>query len=234
MNNNKKLAIILTILVGILNVGCKMSKEQQETALNDCFGSNDKNACQALIDNGLASVKKCNEYNCLVIGAIYYQAKKYRVAISYFEKTINLGDDRGYVALGEVYKELKDYFNAKKNYEIGCNKTNKNQAVSCFNLALLYNEGQGVRQDQHKTYELYKKSCDMENAMACNNLGVLYSKGKGVKQNHSIAKQYYGKACDLGEQMGCDNYKQQNEYSVYEKWLKPFVEPLMESLENLL
>lgn len=45
MNNNKKLAIILTILVGILNVGCKMSKEQQETALNDCFGNNEWQKC---------------------------------------------------------------------------------------------------------------------------------------------------------------------------------------------
>ena len=116
--------------------------------------------------------------------------------------------------MGLAYDKLNDYFNAKKYYEIGCNKVGDMQSGSCHNLGLMYYEGQGVRQDYHKAAELYKKACDMKDAMACNNLGALYGEGLGVKQNLTIAKQYYGKACDLGDQIGCDNYKNYNEAGV--------------------
>ncbi|RDU51662.1 sel1 repeat family protein [Helicobacter sp. MIT 01-3238] len=130
-----------------------------------------------------------------------------------------MGDNRAsrvYSLLAGAYYKLQDYYNAKKYYEIACNKGNDeySQAEDCYNLGVLYNGGQGVRQDYYKAHELWKKACDMKYGFACNNLGVRYINGQGVRQNSSTAKQYFGKACDLGSQNGCDNYRKLNNQGV--------------------
>ncbi len=210
----KRLTFALGILVGSVSIGMSaMSDDEWEKARHNCFENEDKSACQTLIDNGLASVEQCVKGNCGFVGVIYDKAGHYREAIPYYEKLIALGDNSGYGLLGYAYYKLADNFNAKKYYEIGCNKGNGDisQSEPCCNLGVMYDLGKGVRQDYAKARELYKKACDMKNGVACNNLGYLYGKGLGVRQNLSIAKQYYGKACDLGYQMGCDNYKKYNE-----------------------
>lgn len=207
----KRLTFALGILMGVVNIGMgAMSNDEWNRAKYNC-AENDKSACQAIIDNGLPSVGQCDKESCGPIGAVYYKAERYKEAIPYFEKAIALGDNKRYpmFLLARSYDKLQDYYNAKKYYEIGCSKGNEDlsQADNCYNLGLMYNEGQGVRQDYYKAAELYKKACDMKYGAACNNLGLLYAKGQGVKQNHSTAKHYFGKACDLGEQVGCNNYK---------------------------
>ena len=213
----KKLVLICGVIVSLLSVGMgAMSQNEWERAVDECFYQDNKNVCQTLIDNGLASVEQCGKDkgkgNCYFIGAVYYKAGHYREAIPYFEIVIALGDNRAYTMLGFAYYELNDYFNAKKYFEIGCNKVS--EPFCCFTLGGMYYNGQGVRQDYHKARELWKKACDMKKAGACNNLGVLYNSGQGVKQNLSMAKQYFGKACYLGVQSGCDNYKALNEAGV--------------------
>ena len=210
----KKLVLVFGILAGALSVGMSaMSKNELERAGYNCLDG-DTSACQALIDNGLPSVEECTKDTCIFFGAVYHTAGHFREAIPYFERAIALGNNSAYDLLGLTYADLNDYFNAKKYFEIGCNKVSDMQSESCYNLGVMYVEGQGVREDYHKARELYKKACDMKNGFACNNLGALYGKGQGVKQNRSIAKQYYGKACDLGNQLGCDNYKEYNEKGV--------------------
>ena len=209
----KKLALVCGILVSVVSLSLgKMSSEEANKAFNNCINA-DKSACEALINNGLPSVEKCDKDTCGFAGAVYYNAKRYKEAIPYFEKAIALGDNKVYGFLGLIYHDLQDYHNAKKYFEIGCNKGNGSlaQAESCSNLGVLYHNGQGVRQDYAKAAELLKKACGMKNGIACNNLGVLYGRGEGVRQDKSIAKQYYGKACDLGFQLGCDNYKLLNQ-----------------------
>lgn len=211
----KKLVLMCGVLVGMVSVSMGvMSDEERQRASNNCFENSDKSACQALINNGLVSVEQCNKDSCWFVGGIYYLAGRYREAIPYFEKVIALGgDNRTYQSLGNVYLHLQDYYNAKKYYEIACDKGNGDifQSATCHNLGVMYANGEGVRQDYAKAAKLYKKACDMKYGGACNDLGVQYDKGQGVRQNRSTAKQYYGKACDLGEQMGCDNYKKINQ-----------------------
>ncbi|MGX3044629.1 tetratricopeptide repeat protein [Helicobacter sp. T3_23-1056] len=161
----------------------------------------------------------------------YMSLKDYKKAISYYEKLIASGDNRGYDSLARVYHlGLGDYVNAKKYYEIVCDKVSDSQSNSCFQLAAMYADELNiyngvVRRDYHKAAELYKKVCNMkeksfETMYACNRLGVLYRDGKGVAQNLSIAKQFFGKACDLAcdfgfiSFLGCDNYKDLNEAGV--------------------
>ena len=210
----RKLVLVCGILASVVSVGMgAMSDEEWERAKHNCFQNKDKNACYALINDGLVSVQQCyigkGKGSCGVVGLTYYEVGRYREAIPYLKKVIALGDNDVYAFLGRAYYELQDYYNAKKYAEIGCNKGNGVlfQAEVCFNLGLMYIKGEGVRQDYHKAHELYKKSCDMKYGRACNNLGVLYDKGLGIRQNLSTAKQYYGKACDLGFQERCDNYK---------------------------
>lgn len=194
-----------------------MSNDEWEKARYNCFENEDKSACQALINSGLKSVEQCdNKEVCVSAGNIYAKAERYREAIPYYEKAIALGDNGGYGLLAIVYHKLQDYYNAKKYSEIACNKGNGDlaQSESCYNLGVMYKNGEGVRQDYHKAHELYKKACDLKYGSACNNLGYLYGRGLGVRQNLSTAKQYYGKACDLGEQVGCNNYKKLNEQGI--------------------
>lgn len=214
----KKLVLAFGILASVVSVGIgAMSEEELRRTVYNC-SKEDKSACQALINNGLPSVEQCNKSygknDCVAVGTVYFVAERYREAIPYFEKAIALGDNRGYVLLGDVYYELQDYFNAKKYYEMGCNKGNGDtfQSEPCYRLGYMYVNGKGVRENPHKGYELYKKACDMEYAYACVAMGRLYAYGlDGVKPNVSIGKEYFGKACDLGEQVGCDNYKAYNE-----------------------
>ena len=213
----KKLALVCGILASVVSIAMgDISSEEWEKARYNCLLNEDKSACEALINDGLVSVEQCNKDNCGSVGAVYYFAGRYRETIPYHEKAIALGDNKGYGALGFTYHSLQDYYNAKKYYEIACNKGDGDlvQAEICYNLGVLYYEGKGVRQYYHKAFELYKKACDMKESYACNNLGFLYDYEKGVRQNLSTAKQYYGKACDLGEQMGCDNYRKANEQGV--------------------
>lgn len=213
----RKLVLAFGILVGVVSVGMgAMSDDEWNRARHNCFEDEDKNACEALINNGLVSVEQCDKDSCLSVGAVYNAARRYREAIRYYEKAIALGDNRGYGLLGNIYIKFQDYYNAKKYYEIACNKGNGDlyQSEPCSNLGIMYHYGKGVRQDYTKASELYRKACDMKYDLACNNLGVLYDGGQGVRQNRSTAKQYYGKACDLGEQLGCDNYKLLNSQGV--------------------
>ena len=88
--------------------------------------------------------------------------------------------------------------------------------VACFNVGLMYQNGQGVKQDFVNAKKYFEKACNANEAKSCVGLGVMYGIGEGVKQNLSTAKQYFGKACDLGEQVGCDGYREINEQDV--KW----------------
>ena len=215
----KKLALACGILASVVSVSVSMgamSYEEWQRARHNCFENHDKSACEALINNGLVSVEWCDKEICAFLGSIYYQAGYFKEAIPYYEKAIALGDNRGYASLGTTYHKLQDYYNAKKYYEIACNKGNGDifQSEPCLKLGLMYCEGKGVRQDYAKAAELYKKACDMKYGFACNELGVLYNNGQGVRQNRSTAKQYFGRACDFGEQTGCDNYRKLNNLGV--------------------
>ena len=80
----------------------------------------------------------------------------------------------------------------------------------CYNLGLMYVNGNGVEKDFIKAAQLFKKACDGGNMHGCGFLGFMYEKGDGVRQDIYMAKEYYGKACDLGDQDGCDEYKRLN------------------------
>ena len=120
----------------------------------------------------------------------------------------SIGFSKDLTELGYEAYNKGDYQKAAELWQKACDS---GEAWGCAILGVLYQNGQGVKQNYQKAAQLYQKACDGGSAVGYFNLGVLYGNGQGIRQNFSTAKQYFGKACDLGLQPGCDNYKKLNE-----------------------
>lgn len=68
-----------------------------------------------------------------------------------------------------------------------------------FNLALLYENGEGVPKDIGKAIEWYQKAAKQGYPEAQNNLALMYNDGKGVPQDFKKAVEWYQKAAKQGE-----------------------------------
>ncbi|EMU3502697.1 sel1 repeat family protein [Neisseria gonorrhoeae] len=78
-------------------------------------------------------------------------------------------------------------------------------AAAQFNLGVMYENGQGVRQDYVQAVQWYRKASEQGDAQAQYNLGLMYYDGRGVRQDLALAQQRLGKACQNGDQNSCDN-----------------------------
>jgi hypothetical protein len=96
-----------------------------------------------------------------------------------------------------------DYETAVKLFSKACHD---GTAEGCYDLGIMYDNGQGVQQDYFKAVELYTKACDGGIVNGCYNLGNMYKTGKGVRQDNEQALKYYGMACDMKDETGCENY----------------------------
>ena len=83
-------------------------------------------------------------------------------------------------------------------------------AATQYNLGLMYENGQGVKQDDVEAVKWFRKAAEQGYAPAQVVLGALYLSGKGVQVNKSLAKEWFGKACDNGYQDGCKYYSKLN------------------------
>lgn len=216
----KKLVLIFFILSSLISISfAKMGQIEWIQNYTDCKEQNDTTACQALIDNGLPSVKQCDTESCKATALIYKNAGYIQEGIKYLQKLADSGD---YVALANIvawYYEDGNEAEAVKYAEIACKRNIKDErmykdykGLSCYFLGGAYASGRGgTRQDFFKASQNFKISCNLGFAQGCLALGKLYYIGNGVRQSHSTAKEYFGKACDLGLQDGCNLYKLANE-----------------------
>ncbi len=67
-----------------------------------------------------------------------------------------------------------------------------------FNLALMYDNGQGVPQDYKQAVKWYTKAAAQGSGEAQSNLALMYGKGQGVPQDHKQAVKWYTKAAAQG------------------------------------
>lgn len=132
------------------------------------------------------------------------------------------GDAQACFNVGEAYDlgdfDLPiDYVSAAKYYAKSCELKN---AVGCYNLADMYERGEGVKKDAKKAMEFYKTACDNDHANACNNLGAIY----GKESNKAKFLPLYTKSCDLGSIYGCGNlgdyYTQKGDKKKAKKYFK--------------
>ncbi|MDD0759736.1 tetratricopeptide repeat protein, partial [Shigella sonnei] len=56
-------------------------------------------------------------------------------------------------------------------------------AAAQFNLGVMYENGQGVRQDYVQAVQWYRKASEQGDAQAQYNLGLMYYDGRGVRQD---------------------------------------------------
>jgi TPR repeat protein len=66
------------------------------------------------------------------------------------------------------------------------------------NLGFMYQNGQGVQQDDKQAVVWYRKAADQGNARAQTNLGFMYEGGRGVPKDYKQAVAWYRKAADQG------------------------------------
>lgn len=89
---------------------------------------------------------------------------------------------------------------------------NQGHAKAQTSLAIMYLEGEVVRQSLSEHIKWLKKAAAQKNSHAQILLGVAYEFGnRGVNKDYVIAKEWYGKSCDNGNSNGCRNYKILNE-----------------------
>ena len=89
-------------------------------------------------------------------------------------------------------------------------------ATAGANLALGYDNGEGVEQGKAQAHELYAISCAGGDALACTNLGWMYANGVGTNKDYAKAMESYRAACTLGNELGCYNLGlMTNTYNIY-------------------
>ena len=81
----------------------------------------------------------------------------------------------------------------------------KGEADCQFNLALMYEKGIGVTQDEKEAMVWYRKSAEQGNSNAQFNLGVLYENGRGCAVDFAKANQWYRKASVQGDALAIGN-----------------------------
>ena len=77
-------------------------------------------------------------------------------------------------------------------------RAEQGEAVPQYNLALLYDKGQGVPQDYSIAAKWYKLSAEQGFAKAQFNLGLLYQKGTGFSQDYSKAAKWWMLSAEQG------------------------------------
>ena len=68
-----------------------------------------------------------------------------------------------------------------------------------YNLALMYDTGRGVPEDNMEAVRWYRKAADQGNVRAQNNLGVMYDAGEGVPEDNAEAVRWYRMAAEQGD-----------------------------------
>ncbi len=67
-----------------------------------------------------------------------------------------------------------------------------------YNLGVMYNNGQGVPEDDAEAVKWFRKAAEQGYAEAQSNLGAMYGKGQGVPQDYAKALRWYRKAAEQG------------------------------------
>ena len=71
-------------------------------------------------------------------------------------------------------------------------------ASAQFNLGNMYDNGQGVKQDDVEAVKWYRQAAGQGHALSQLGLGLMYDKGRGVKQDDVEAVKWYRKAAEQG------------------------------------
>ena len=97
---------------------------------------------------------------------------------------------------GNAAREDHDVVNAGPDVRM---EAENGGAEAQFRLAIMYEQGQGVRQDYSQAVYWYRKAAQQGETGAQHNLGLMYYAGRGVVQSFDQAVKWWKKAADQGE-----------------------------------
>lgn len=144
--------------------------------------------------------------------------------INHFDKQCQAKNYGACFTVGYLHWEKEQYSQAKKYYEMVCDKANSKDSFAveridgsmtkkvpiieavkstCSDLGGFYYNGKGVRQSYEKALHYYKKACDLGDGKSCFFAGGAYLDGKGVKKDLKTALKFYTKSCELEFGDGC-------------------------------
>ena len=73
-------------------------------------------------------------------------------------------------------------------------------ALAQSNLGVMYDNGEGVPEDDAEAVRWYRMAAEQGNASAQNNLGVMYANGEGVPENYVLAYAWLNLAAAQGHE----------------------------------
>ncbi|WP_200335319.1 tetratricopeptide repeat protein [Thiocystis violacea] len=95
-----------------------------------------------------------------------------------------------------------DIVEAARWYELSATQSD---ALAQFKIALMYDQGQGVSQNDKFAAKWYEKAAEQDLSAAQNNLGTMYDSGRGVEQNHRLARRWFLAAARQGNETALYN-----------------------------
>lgn len=160
-----------------------------------------------------------NESNTsLKLAMDFAKSGDYQSALDLFVRSCDQGNAAGCFGSGLIYmygasNGVPDPQKAVDYYYKACTG---GDAVACANLAMAYDNGDGVKEDKAQASQLYVVACQGGDSLGCTNAGWMYANGVGVKKDYQKALAYYNSACQLGSDLGCYNLGlMSNTYNIY-------------------
>ena len=133
-------------------------------------------------------------------GLTAFNRKDFAHAFSEWIESAKAGDAHAQHGLGMLYEmgQGVPYADPKAASEWYQKAADQNYAPAINNLARLYADGRGVKQDVPKAIELWSKAAEAGNTTARFNLGLQYAAGVGVKKDMKKAAEYLLQAAESG------------------------------------
>ncbi len=133
---------------------------------------------------------------------LYYQNAKgvpqnIEQAIQWYERAAMKENKNAlyHLAMILIKQERKDFVTVAKLLEKAAKLGHPNAQ---YNLAVMYQKGDGVEQDMQKALFWYEKAAEANLAIAQYNLGMIYFEGSIVEKNEEKAKELWQKAANQG------------------------------------
>ncbi|MBE0700143.1 MAG: sel1 repeat family protein, partial [Acholeplasmataceae bacterium] len=118
-------------------------------------------------------------------------------AIYWYEKAAKQQDKNAlyHLAMILIKQDPKDFQSIFRLLE---RSALQNHPHAQYNLAVMYQKGDGVPRDHQKAFYWYEKAAELKLAIAQYNLGMLYFQGSVVEKNEEKAKYWWKKAAEQG------------------------------------
>ena len=92
-----------------------------------------------------------------------------------------------------IKESLLEFSKVAKNSE-----DSKKKANAMYNIAVIYDNGIGIKKDKNMAISWYKRASDLNHKIAQYNLGWMYYHGEIVEQNYFHAMKYYRLSANQG------------------------------------